>query len=531
MITYQPAEEAQARCEGANDRIVAPESEVADSTGHGVRMQVATLRRLAVRGAAYIVGSRLIIQLFAWVVTIVTARILRPYDYGILTAAAVLINLGDILAEAGVGKALVQKPEAVGGSDLAGAFTFSLVLSSAMYLVLFGCAGLAARALQTPELALGLRVMGVVFLAIPFRTVPLAMLERRLQLNRLAAIGLWSSILQGCLVLGLALTGWGYWALIVGYMAPKFLEVPILAWQASWLPRLGWPVGRSNPLFVFGMNYTGAKLCWCAYRNADYAIVGRLMGPVALGYYSIAFLLISMPVEKIVATCNQVAFPTFCRLSHDRRRVRDWYLRIAFLLGLLATPALVGLALVAHDAILVVLGAKWTPAALPLRIMSLAGVFMVLGSSIDVLYGAMGRPDINLRFTAISVVVYPLLFYFCGRQWGINGVAAVWAVCYPIMVLLLIGVTRAITGVGVRDVIGSQVRVWASVVFMALVVLAIRYALHDFRVVRVRLGISILAGVVGYVAAIRLLAWESVIGNLKSLWHELRSREVVADAA
>ena len=74
-----------------------------------VRLEVAALRRLAVRGGAYLISSRLIVQLFSWVVTIVAARLLRPYDYGILTAASTFINLADLLAEGGVCKALVQK--------------------------------------------------------------------------------------------------------------------------------------------------------------------------------------------------------------------------------------------------------------------------------------------------------------------------------------------------------------------------------------------------------------------------------------
>jgi PST family polysaccharide transporter len=253
------------------------------------------------------------------------------------------------------------------------------------------------------------------------------------------------------------------------------------------------------------------------------------MGPIALGYYSLAFMLISMPVEKIVAACNYVTFPIFCRMSQDRKRVREWYLRLAVLFGFLATPALVGLALVANDAILVVLGAKWTPAVLPVQIMSLAGLFMVLGSSIDVLYAALGRPDVNFRFTAISAIVFSVLFYLSGRAFGLTGVALVWAVCYPTAVLWLIGATRSITGIGVRDVIRSQVRVWASVLFMALVVLATRYVFQNVRVVPVRLGISILAGVLSYATAIRVLAWETVMGNVRLLRRELRSREVVHD--
>src|SRR5205823_3370345 len=158
----------------------------------------------------------------------------------------------------------------------------------------------------------------------------------------------------------------------------------------------------------------------------------------------------------------------FCRMGHDRERVRAWYLRLSILFAFLATPALVGLALVAKDAILVVLGEKWAPAVLPVQIMSLAGVFMVLGSSIDVVYNALGRPDINFRFTALCVVVYPPLFYLSGLYWGLNGVALVWAICYPIMLLLLIRATRSVTGVGVRDLIDSQLPIWLAVLLMAL---------------------------------------------------------------
>jgi teichuronic acid exporter len=515
--------QAPARGVGIEEQIGASGNVEADSTGSPLHVQVGTLRRLAVRGGAYIISSRLIVQLFSWAITIVVARLLRPYDYGILTAAGTFTNLADILVEAGVCRALVQKRE-VSENDLAGAFTFTLLLSLAVFLTLFACAGIAARALQTPELVNVLRVTGLALLLVPFTAVPTAILERRLQLNRLTTIGLSYCIIQGCLVLTLVLCGWDYWGLIVGYMVPRVLNVLVLAWQTSWVPRLYWPAGWSNPLLSFGIHYTGSRLCWFCYRNVDYLIVGRLMGPIALGYYSLAFMLISLPVDKIVATCNQFAFPIFCRMSDDLERVRAWYLRLSILFGFAAVPALVGLALVANDAILVALGQKWTPAVLPVQIMSLAGVFMVLGSSIDVLYIARGRPDINFWFTAISVVVYPPLFYFCGLYFGITGVAMVWAVLYPIMVLLLIAATRSITGISVRDVLGCQVRIWVSVLFMALVVLATRSICQDVRVVSMRLGITVLAGVLGYVAAIRVFAWESVMGNVKPLWRELRSR-------
>jgi len=497
------------------------------SAQYSSEVPVTSLRRLAVRGAAYVASSRLIIQIFTWFVTIETARLLRPYDYGILSAAAVLTNLTDVLAEAGLGKALVQKPK-VDANDQAEAFTLSFVLSVAMYALLLGGAAAAATGLQTPELATVLPVVGLTLLLIPLRVVPMSILERDLRLKCMAGIAVCSSVLQGSIVLALALAGFGYWALILGFMVPRFLEVPFVIWKTSWVPRFRWPGGWSNPLVSFGTHYTGARLCWFVYRNADYVVVGRLLGPIALGFYSLAFMLISLPVEKIVATCNQAAFPTYCRLRNDRQRIRDWYLRLSILFGFVATPVLVGLAVVANDAIVVVLGEKWIPAVVPLQIMSLAGVFMVLGSSIDVLFNAMGRPDINFRFTAISVVVYPVLFYISALHWGVSGVAWVWAIFYPIMVLVLIGTTRSLTGVRIRDLVDSQFAFWTSSLLMAMVVLGVQYLLRDSRGT-VRLPLSILAGVLGYMGAVWILAWERVMGNLRLLWNELRSHKVQAD--
>jgi teichuronic acid exporter len=495
-----------------------------NSTGFAGQTDVAKLRRIAVHSAAYIFAARLVLQLFNWVVTVITARILFPHDYGILAAAGIFTILADILAEAGMCRALVQKTH-LSDDDVAGAFTFSLISSLAMYAVVVGCAGLGAKALQTPELATVLPVLGLALLSVPFRSVPMAILEHRLQLKRSATVSLACSFAQGCVVLGLAVAGFGYWALIAGSMVANFLAVPVLAWQASWLPRLRWPGGWSNPLVSYGVHFTGGALCWYAYRNVDYAIVGRVLGPVALGYYSLAFTLISMPVDKIVATCNRVSFPVFCRLRHDRERVRDWYLRLAVLFGFVATPVLVGLAVVAQDAVLLVLGEKWLPAVRPMQAMSVAGVVMMLGSSIDVLFNAMGRPDVNFKFTAFSLLVYPPLFYVCGLYWGVIGVAMVWAIFYPIMVLLLIGMTRSITGIGVRDVVSSQFPLWTSALFMALVVVAVEYSSQGVRAVAARLAISVAAGVLSYAAAIRVLAWESVMGNLRLAWSELRGRK------
>src|ERR1700686_3815559 len=67
------------------------------------------LRRQAVRGGTLLLAARLGAQLFQWSVTLFVTRLLEPNDYGMMTAGVLFVGLADMLAEAGVGKALIQK--------------------------------------------------------------------------------------------------------------------------------------------------------------------------------------------------------------------------------------------------------------------------------------------------------------------------------------------------------------------------------------------------------------------------------------
>src|SRR5947209_4102583 len=119
-----------------------------ERSGPPTAREGAELRRGAVRGGAILIGTKLIVQAFTWLVTIELARILLPFDYGVLTTGMVFVGLGDILAEAGLGKALVRQKD-LGPDGIAEGFTVSLVLSLALYAALWGLARPAAAFLHS----------------------------------------------------------------------------------------------------------------------------------------------------------------------------------------------------------------------------------------------------------------------------------------------------------------------------------------------------------------------------------------------
>jgi O-antigen/teichoic acid export membrane protein len=477
------------------------------------------LRRRAVRGGVILLASRWTTQLFLWAVTLVVAHLLRPEDYGLMMTGTIFVGLADLLAEAGVGRALVQK-ERLEEGDLAEGFTLCLLFSLALYGLLYILAGPAAVFLDIPEFTVFLRVLGLLVLLVPFRAVPLAILDRGIRLGSQSAAHVASAVVQAFLVLGLAAAGFGFWALAGGVLIARSLETLALCYYAGWLPRLRKPGRRARGLLAFGVYLTLGTLLWFVYSNSDFAVVAKLLGLKALGFYALAFQLITLPVQKLTGNVNQIAYSVFCRLQHDRERVCAWYLRLTVLLAFLGMPALAGMALVAEDGFALVLGTKWLPAVLPFQMLSVAGIVLIIGSSLPPLFNALGRPDINFKYTAVCAVVFPLGFFLMGLFQGVVGICLVWLVAYPLLVAGMVRLNRKTVGFRLRDLLLVQAPVVGATLFMAFWVLAVQWLLADLDHSPWRLGLSIGVGVAAYSGFVLVLARHTVMADLRAVWRE-----------
>ena len=341
-----------------------------------------------------------------------------------------------------------------------------------------------------------------------------------------------SAVTQAIIVLVLAYAGFGYWALACSALTGRVLETAFLCYTASWKPSLARPSREAIGLLRYGMHISAAGLLWFLYNNSDFVVVGALLGPITLGFYSQAFQLISLPVQKISATANQVMFTVYCRLQDDRPRLRDWYLRLTALQSDVAMPALAGMALVAHDGIPLLLGAKWRPAILPLQLLCPVGALMIVSTTLSPLLNALGRPDINLRYTAVCAAVFPLGFLAAGwwgvqldgAQGGLVGICVVWLVQYPFVVIGLIHLTRHLTGVSALEVLRCHVPILTGVAVMIASVLAVQWAMEDERTV-LRLTAAIFAGAASYMAWILLTARTTLLADVVVVGKELRGRK------
>src|SRR5436305_7312009 len=192
------------------------------ATGPGLE-SVALLRRRVVRGGTLLIATRAGTQVFVWASTLLIARFLTPLDYGLMAIGLLVVGLADLFAEAGIGRAIIQK-QTLEPRDVDEGFTLNIVLAVAMYVLLFLMAGpLADHVFQTPELPTFLRVLGIHVLLAPLMAIPLALLDRDLSMGKQSAIHAGTAVFQSCVVLVLAILGMGYWSLVAGTLARRAL--------------------------------------------------------------------------------------------------------------------------------------------------------------------------------------------------------------------------------------------------------------------------------------------------------------------
>lgn len=455
-----------------------------------------SFRARVLTGLFWTAGARLLSQVFAWAVTIIVIRLLSPGDYGLLAMATVLISFLLLTAELGLGPAIVQATE-IDETALKRVFGAVLLMNGFLLVLLFSAAPLVATFFAEDRLTSVIRVLALQVVPVAFSVIPGAQLQRRLDFKRQSVIAFLSVVVSGVLTLIFALWGFDVWALVIGSLAGSVCTAVGLNIVS---PFRHWPqfaVRGTGALIVFGGNITASRLLWFFYSQVDILIVGKLLGKEMLGYYTVAMHLASLPVQKVSAIFNEVAFPAFAQVQKDRGIVAGHLLKGVRLLSFVSFPVFFGISSVAPEAVLLLLGPQWTAAILPLQVLALVMPLRLISNFLPSAVDGIGRPDISLKNLAWSSLIMPLAFV-AGSNWGLVGISVAWVAAFP--VVFVANVSRVLAALGLRVfVLLRTVAVPAiSSVAMYGLVAATRHMYPPDTASANALAILVASGVLGY---------------------------------
>lgn len=397
-------------------------------------MDQKSLDKTIVGGMAWTAGAKWSGQVVQWATTLIVARLLTPADYGLVGMAAVILGLITLFSEFGLGTAVVAFHD-LNAHQRAELHTVAVLLGVLGFLISCGLAVPMGLFFRTPKLPLVIVVTATGFLVVAYRTVPYAMLQKEMRFRLLAVLDAVQVVAQAIGTLVLAVLGFGYWALVIGGLVGKTVS--------AFLPFVYEPIRFALPRWKsierelrYSSHVIGGRLFYYGYDNADTVIIGRILGQVPLGAYSLGYTLAHAPAEKLAMVTNRVALSLFAAVRTDSAALRRYLRNLTQGISLLIFPAGVGGVLVAPEFVHLVLGKKWEAAIIPLQLLSLYVSFRAIRTLLSPLLNALGEPHLVMKNNLMMLLVLPVCFYI-GSYWGIAGVAASWVLIYPVLTLPL----------------------------------------------------------------------------------------------
>ncbi len=463
-------------------------------------------------------------QILTFLTGIFLARLLAPEDFGLISMATIAITWISILGDAGVGVSLIQRNDLF-DDDIATAFCISVVISGLSAALIVVMSPLVANFYSAGHITSILYVYALSVLLGGANVVPGSLLRRKLNFKSVSKVEITGTLVSGLVSISLALRGIGPICVAIGSVVGLIASLVVYFFMG--LLRIGaFPslisVRRFGNFTIFA---SGTRIVELIRVFIDNAIIGKWLGPVALGYYVIGYNLPAIPEYRVVGLITSVAFPTMSTFGADRLMISHVYLKILRYASAAVLPMLIGLMLVADKLIPVIYGPKWFPTVPIMQILCLAGIGCSFGVLTDSPLLAMGKS----RWTFLANLVWVGLLaggliWVLVLGYGLSGAA--WVVTGSALIISVVRnvSTSWLCGVSLHEFYHAIFPATVATTVMAILVLVLKNIIAVRSADWIVLFSMVSVGSIAYIGTLIYL-WPELRTNILSALYRLSDKE------
>jgi O-antigen/teichoic acid export membrane protein len=362
-----------------------------------------SLGHRALSGLFWAYGSYIGGRALTLVSIAILARVLTPREFGLVALGVVFIALLETVKDLGMTQALVVSKGKDVQSDANTVFFITLSVGVALMLITAGLAPGAASFFREPDLMWILVALGTNFVLRGAGLTHYALAQKQLDF-RVRTMAEFSNVTaRGIVSIILALSGFGAWSLVIGYLLGSAVFTIVLWALVPFRPRPPVSFDRAKELMSFGGKLIGVDALWAVSAAAPELIIGRALTASSLGLYTIGLRLPELVILNFSVVAAQVFYPAFATLrARDLTRGLLTAFRYSTLLGLPLTCFLVVLA---EPIILTVFGDQWHDSIEPMQALCIFAFAVTLGIPAGSALKASGRAGILVILDAIRAAL------------------------------------------------------------------------------------------------------------------------------
>jgi lipopolysaccharide exporter len=405
---------------------------------------IAALAERALKWSALTTVARFVLQ---FVAQVALARMLGPGNFGVYGIGIAVLTFVGFLSGASFSYSLMLLP-AITRDDIRFSFTWQMIAGLLSAAAMYAAAPALAQFFGDPRVEGMVELLSVASLLMAAAAPATYLLQRDLNFRMLGLIQL-ASYAAGYLAVGvpMALQGFGAYALGTACVVQAGAALAATYWAKPHplrplLRHAGGAEALATGRAVFLTNVVNWLL-----GNLDRVIIGRVLNAHAVGIFTVAYNLASIPNVLLLGALQPAFLAAGAKLQDDRARLaQGWLLGLACIL-VLATPAATVFALLSHDLVRLLYGPAWMESAWVLAVLFLClPAWACWGLSTPVLWNTNRKQYEFLLQLPIVAIAAPAWWYVAPD--GVEGIAIVSA-CV-IFARAIVIITAALRALGLR---------------------------------------------------------------------------------
>lgn len=383
-----------------------------------------SLRYKTVRGTFWSAADAFLGQGVTFLVGIILARMLTPAEYGLIGIVLIFTIILSGVVDSGFSNALIRKKDTT-DDDYNTMFITNMVMSIAMFVLLFIAAPLIAQFFGREELTDLCRIMGLILIIQALSITQTTILTKQIDFKTKTKASLISAISSGVVGIGMAYAGFGVWAL-VGQQISKNVVYTVVLWAlVHWWPRFSFSMESFHYMWGFGWKLMVSGLLNNIWNQLYQVVVGKFYSPATLGQYTRSKEYAGIFSQNFTTIIQRVSYPALAEVQDDPKRMVQAYRKVIKTSMFITIICMILLGAISEPLIYCLIGPQWGEAASYLPLICLSMVLYPLHSINLNMLQIQGRSDIFLYLEIIKKIigVIPLLLgIFVNIYWMLWGV-------------------------------------------------------------------------------------------------------------
>lgn len=365
---------------------------------------VESLKNRTVLGVGWSAADAFLGHGVTFLVGIVLARILSPSEYGLIGIVTIFTTVLTGIVDSGFSNALIRKIDTT-DDDYSTMFVTNMAFSLVLYVLLYCTAPCIAVFFGRSELVDVTRVMGLIVIIQALSIVQNTILTKRIDFKTKTKASIASAVISGLVGIGMALTGFGVWALVGQQLSRQLIYTSCLWAFNKWCPRIKFCASSFHYMWDFGWKLMISGLLNSIWNQLYQVVVGKFYSPETLGQYSRSKEYSSLLSTNFTTVIQRVTYPVLAEVQNEKARMVSAYRRVIKVTMFVTAVSMFSLGAVSEPLIYCLIGPQWHEAAtfLPFLCISMS-LYPLHAINLNMLQ-VQGRSDLFLILEIVKKII------------------------------------------------------------------------------------------------------------------------------